>query len=208
MTHTQMRNLIAAAVAAAALAACSQSDIDIANPNSPLVAGASSDPTALQLLATGLLTDVRGTRAAIITNTGTLGREMYTFTPQEGRNTTHYLIGITVGGKQELDPTGFATGSWGGEYGTLRDIYNFKNTINASAALSAAQKSASLGFAETLEALMVFEVLQTRDTLGVITEVKANPFDLAPFVTRDSGYKFVLNLLDDASTKLAAGGSA
>src|SRR6185503_2861782 len=73
---------------------------------------------------------------------------------------------------------------------------------------TAAQKSASLGFAETIEALMVFEVLQTRDTLGVITEVKANPFDLAPFVSRDSGYKFVLNMLDDASSKLAAGGSA
>ncbi|MGH9889732.1 MAG: RagB/SusD family nutrient uptake outer membrane protein, partial [bacterium] len=31
---------------------------------------------------------------------------------------------------------------------------------------------------------------------------------LAPFVTRDSGYKYVLNTLDDANTKLAAGGTA
>ena len=40
----------------------------------------------------------------MITNTGIFGREMYTFTPNEGRNTTHYLIGIIVGGVQKLDP--------------------------------------------------------------------------------------------------------
>jgi len=205
---TQMRKILGAAVMVLAATACRQSDINITNPNVASAGQVASDPTALQLLATGLLTDQRGTRQAQITNTGIFGREMYNYTPQEGRNTTHYLIGIVVGGQQVLDPTGFANGSWGGQYTTLRDIYNFKNTINASASLSAAQKSAALGFAETLEALMVFEVLQTRDSLGVITEVKANPFDLAPFVTRDSGYKFVLGMLDDASSKLAAGGSA
>src|SRR5215469_77767 len=114
MTHTQMQNLIAAAVSVAALAGCSDSALNINNPNSALASGVASDPTELQLLATGLMVDQRGTRSGLITNAGILGREMYTFTPQEGRNTTHYLIGITVGGKQELDPTGFATGSWGG----------------------------------------------------------------------------------------------
>ena len=210
-THTQMRKLLGAAAVAAstvAVLSCKASDIDITNPNSAIASAVASDPTALQLLATGLLVDQRGTRQAFITNTGTLGREMYTFTPNEGRNTTHYLIGITVGGTQKLDPTGFAVGSWGGEYGALRDIFNFKGTIDASAALSAAQKSAALGFAETLDALMVFQVLQTRDTLGVITELQENPFDLSPFVSRDSGYRYVLNTLDDAATKLAAGGTA
>lgn len=206
MTHTQMRNLIAAA-AAAALAACAQSDIEIANPNSPLVSNASSDPTALQLLATGLLTDVRGTRAGVITNTGILGREMYTFTPQEGRNTTNYLIGITVNGKQELDPAGFATGVWGGEFNAIRDIYNFKNTINASTTRTAAEKAGGVGFAETLEALMQFEVLQTRDTLGTITQIIDSPLELAPFVSRDSGYKYALAILDDAATKLGQAGA-
>ena len=209
MTQRSARILSAMTLAASAgLSACRQSDIDITNPNSALASAVASDPTALQLLATGLLVDQRGTRSAQITNTGTLGREMYTFTPQEGRNTTHYLIGITVGGQQKLDPTGFATGSWGGEYGALRDIYNFKNTVNASTALTAQQKAAALGFAQTIEALMVFEVLQTRDSLGVITEVKDNPFVLAPFVTRDSGYKFVLGTLDAAATNLGSGGAA
>lgn len=210
MTSTliHMRNLLGAAVLTVAAVSCRQSDIDITNPNSALAEGVASDPTALQLLATGLLVDQRGTRQAIITNAGTLGREMYTFTPNEGRNTTHYLIGITVGGQQKLDPSGFANGSWGGQYGALRDIFNFKNTIDASAGLSATQKSAALGFAETLEALMLFEVIQTRDTLGAIVEIKEDPFQLAEFVSRDSVYKYVLNTFDDAAAKLAAGGTA
>lgn len=208
MTHTQMRNLIAAAVAAAALAACAQSDVEITNPNSALASGAASDPTALQLLATGLLTDMRNTRAGVISNTGILGRESYNYTPQEGRNTTNYLIGITVNGKQELDPAGFATGVWGGEFGTIRDVYNFKNTVTALTNRTAAEKAGAIGYAETIEALMQFEILQTRDSLGTITEIKDSPLDLAPFVSRDSGYKYVLGILDDAATKLGQAGAA
>ena len=134
---------------------------------------------------------------------------MYTLTPQRGTQ-HHALPRRHHRGRRSRSSIrrGFANGSWAGEYGALRDIYNFKNTINASAALTAAQKSAALGFAETLEALMLFEIVQTRDTLGGITEIKENPFDLAPFVTRDSMYKYVLNTLDDAATKLAAGGAA
>jgi hypothetical protein len=203
-----MHKLIGAAAIALSAVACSEKQIDINNPNSPLSSGVTSDPTALQMLATGLFTDQRGTRTAQITNTGIFGREMYTLTPNEGRNTTHFLLGITVGGVQKLDPSGFANGSWSGQYGMLRDIFNFKASVNAAPLLSTAQKSAAIGLAETFEGMMILELLETRDTLGVITEIKADPLVMAPFVTRDSGYKFVLGILDDANTKLAAGGTA
>jgi len=210
MTHMQnpMRIPLAALALVAIGAACSNRDLNIKNPNSPTVDGALGDPTALQLLATGLLVDQRAGRAGFITNAGVLGRESYTFTPTEGRNVTHPLIGIVVGGIQKLDPTGFATGPWGVPYGALRDIYNFKNSVNKLATLTTAQKSATLGFAGTLEAYELFEVEQTHDTLGGITEVKADPKELAPFVTRDSMFKYIINTLDDATAKLAAGGTA
>src|SRR5919198_2638417 len=207
-THTLMRTLLGVAALATIVAACSARDLEIKNPNSPTVEGATADPTDLQLLATGLLVDQRGTRAGFITNAGVLGRESYTFTPTEGRNVTHPLIGIVVNGIQKLDPTGFATGPWGGPYGALRDIYNFKRTVNNIPTLTAAQKSAALGFAETIEALMLFDIVQTHDTLGGITEIKENPLELAPFVSRDSMYKYILNTLDDAAAKLAAPGAA
>jgi starch-binding outer membrane protein, SusD/RagB family len=203
-----MRKIIGATAMLAVVASCSAKDLAISNPNSPTVDGASADPTALQLLATGLLVDQRGTRAGFITNAGVLGRESYTFAPTEGRNVTHPLLGITVGGVTKLDPTGFAVGPWGGEYGALRDMYNFKKTVAANGNLSTAQKAAATGFAQTLEALMLFQIVQTHDSLGGITEIKENAFDLAPFVSRDSMYKFILNTLDASATNLAAGGSA
>src|SRR5262249_51700293 len=141
MTHTQMKNLIAATACAAALTACSEKDININNPNSAIASAAASDPTALQLLATGLMTDQRSTRIGLISNMPILGGEGSNLTPPEGRNTTNYLIGITVNGKQELDPAGFANGSWTGQFGAIRDIYNFKNTVNASSR-NAADKGA------------------------------------------------------------------
>src|SRR5690242_12689305 len=209
MTRIQipMRTMLGAIALATIVGACSNKDLALVNPNSPTVDGATSDPTALQLLATGLLVDQRGQRSGFITNAGVLGRESYTFTPTEGRNVTHPLIGIVVNGVQKLDPTGFATGPWGGDYNALRDIANFKNAV-AKLTLSTAQKSAALGFAETFEAYMLFEIVQSHDTLGGITQINADPKALAPFVSRDSLYKYITNTLSDAAAKLAAGGTA
>lgn len=205
---TPMRKAFSAIALVTFIAGCKATDLNIVNPNSATVNGANADPTAMQLLATGLIVDQRNTRTAFITNAGTFGREMYNFQPTEGRFVTHPLIGIVVNGVQKIDPTGFAVGPWNAEYGTMRDVFNFKNTVTANATLTAAQKSAAIGFAETIDALMVLEIVQTHDSLGGITEIKADPTALSPFVSRDSMYKYVLGELDDAATKLAAGGTA
>lgn len=204
-----MRTLIGSAVLVATLASCKASDLNITNPNNATVAGALGDPTAFQLLATGLMSDHRGMRSGYIAGTvGMLGRESYQFSPQEGRPVQNSLIGYPVGSVYKLDPAGFATGPWAGPYGVLRDVYNFKNTVNASATLNAAQKAAALGFAQTIEAAALMEVIGTKDSLGGITEIKDNATELAPFVTRDSMYKYILNTLDAGAANLAAGGAA
>jgi hypothetical protein len=206
-----MRTLsLGALIATAALAAagCKAADLNIPNPNSATITGASADPTSFQLFASGLLIDLRGARIGMIQEVGILGREMYVYTPQEGRNTTHYLIGIIVGGVQKLDPTGFAVAPWATQYNTLRDVANFKKTAAANALLSTAQKSAALGFAQTIEAMMLFDIVQTHDTLGGITQVNDDATVLAPFVSRDSMYHYILNTLDAANTNLAAGGAS
>ena len=211
MTFTNNSRPVRHAIALAlvvGLSACKASDLNIANPNNATVEGASADPTSFQLLASGLLVDQRSTRAGWITYSGILGRESYTYTPQEGRNTTHYLVGIVVNGVQKLDPTGFATAPWGGQYSALRDIFNFKRTVAAQPLLSAAQKSASLGFAQTLEAMMLFEIEEGHDSLGAVVEIRDDPTSLAPFVSRDSVFKYALNTLDAANTNLAAGSPA
>jgi starch-binding outer membrane protein, SusD/RagB family len=205
MSQTSLRTIGALSLAAVSLSACSQDTLELTNPNTPTVAGASTDPQALQLLATGLLRQNRNGRAGYITETGRFGREAYVYTPQEARNTSNYLVGIS--GQNRLDPAGFAVGSWTGPYGNLRDVFNFKNTIEASS-LSAEQKRAGLGFAKTIEAIELLTVIATRDTIGAVVQINQNATDLAPFVSRDSTYRYILATLDDAAADLTAGGAA
>ncbi|MEO8337670.1 MAG: RagB/SusD family nutrient uptake outer membrane protein, partial [bacterium] len=206
-THTRFMRTLGAAVAIVAVTACSAKDLDIANPNSATVEGATADPTSFQLLATGLLVDQRNLRSGMITWQGPVGRESYSFQPTEGRPATHPVVGIVVNGVQKLDPTGAAVAPWAGQYQTLRDVFNLKNAVSASSLLPA-QKSASVGFAQTIEAIMVFDIVQTHDSLGAIVEIRENATDLAPFVSRDSTYKFILGTLDAAITNLNAGGGS
>ena len=157
--RTRTVGALLALTAVVSVAACKTSDLNITNPNAVTVAGAAADPLAVQLLATGLLSDFRGNTTGYPQQVGILGRESYTFTPTEGRNTTHYLIGISVGGIQKLDPSGFVVGQWGGQYNTLRDAFNFKNTIASNTILTAAQKSAATGFALTFEGYALLQVI-------------------------------------------------
>lgn len=190
----------------ALLAACSADRLDITNPNSPTVEGASQDPQAIQLFVTGILRQNRNSRGGFITSTGRFGRELYVYTPQEGRNTSAYLIGLS--GQNKLDPAGFAVENWAGPYFNLRDIFNFKNTVNGSTILTAPQKAASLGFAKTFEAMELLSIISTRDSLGLVVDQNVDATVLAPFVNRDSAYKYILGQLNTGATDLAAGGAA
>ena len=112
---------LALVLGTAALAACSSDKLDITNPNTPTTVAAGADQQALQLQATGLLRQLRNGRGGFINDVGRFGREMYIYSPQEGRNTSHYLQGLT--GQNKIDPAGFAVGVWGTPYGNLRDIF-------------------------------------------------------------------------------------
>ncbi|MFN0098514.1 MAG: RagB/SusD family nutrient uptake outer membrane protein [Gemmatimonadaceae bacterium] len=194
------------AAAAVLVTGCSADVLNVPNPNSPTVAGASGDPGALQLQATGVLRQLRGGLGGYITTVARFGREGYIYTPNEGRNTSHYLIGLA--GQNRLDPAGFAVGVWAGPYGNLRDIFNLKNVLTNNTTLTAAQRSAGLGFAKTIEGLELLYVISTRDSLGAVTQINQNATDIAPFVSRDSVYRFILGRLDEGAADLAAGGAA
>jgi hypothetical protein len=56
--------------------------------------------------------------------------------------------------------------------------------------------------------MMLFEIEQGHDSLGAIVEIREDPSELAPFVSRDSVFKYILNTLDASATNLAAGGAA
>lgn len=198
-----MRSGALMVVGAAALAFVACSEPTIPNYNSPTVEAAGADPSSLQLLATGILSQLRASVTGEDLTTGILGREAFNYTPTEGRNTTHYLAAPNG----VLDPSGFAVGNFTGPYNNARNIFNFLKVV-ADAPLSTQQKAAATGFAKTIEALEFITIVTTRDTIGAVVEQKENPADLAAFVSLDSAYKWISARLDEGAADLTTAGTA
>jgi hypothetical protein len=202
------RYLIAAlpGVLLAGALACSPDKLDVPSYQSPTVDGIGGDPNAIQLLATGLLADFRGQNP--ILNFGVLGRETYNYFATDGRFISHALVGIP--GPQRLDPSGFYNGNWAGPFQVSKNAINLINIANTSTVtpLTAAQKSATSGFAKTIRAIAMLYVALGRDSLGAPTAIPESFSDPQPFVSRDSLMKFVAGTLDEAKTDLSAGGAA
>jgi hypothetical protein len=193
---------VVAIMTAASLAAC-QNEMTLPNYNDPTVAGLSNDPAGLQLAATGILVAERGNYFGYIRDVSIFGREGYYYFPTDSRFVTDYLVG--AGGK--LSPTGFASGNF---YIYFRNQRNAVNLVKLAegTSLSAAQKAAVRGFANTFRALDLYSVVSTRDSLGLPTEIKDNPNDQSPYVSRDSTYRAISGFLESAKADLTAAGSA
>lgn len=190
------------AILGLALSGCSADRLTIPNYNSPTDEKVASDPGALQLTANGLIVGARSELGGWISGTGRLGREAYSYTPTESRNTTTYLMG-------PQDPTrGAGNSFWTGYYSDLRNIYNFNNSVEASTKLTDAQKKASLGFGETLAGYELTFVVAAHGNFGGPVEILADPRALSPWVSRDSIYNNALGRLEAGKANLVAGGSA
>ena len=200
MRLTLRRSVIA--VAAASLLAGCKSDLTLPNFNSATVEGLSKDPAGLQLAATGILVSERNNYTGFIRDVSIFGREAYYYFGTDSRFVTDYLIGAAGA----LSPTGFASGNW---FGYFRNMRNAVNLVNAaeSSSLSAAQKAAARGFANTFRALDLYYAIALRDTLGTPVEILANPNEQSPFVARAVVYQRISAILDSAKADLAVAGA-
>jgi hypothetical protein len=187
-----------------AIAACSTEKLTIPNYNQPTTEGVAKDPKGVALLASGILDGSRDAMPGMIRDFGTFGRESYNYFPTDGRTISNYLVGIP--GPQRLDPAGFAAGVWTGRFQNQRNAVQIID-VAAATGLSAAEKSAVSGFGKTYRALELLYVIESRDTLGAPTDIPSDPNSPAPFVSRDSVYRFISATLDAGATDLAAGGA-
>jgi hypothetical protein len=198
ITKLSRQTLVALAVVAGG---CSY---DIANPNSPDIIG--QNPTRSQVAATanGILIATRSDMADWALDGGIFGREAYRFDGSDPRFTGEMMQG-------PLDPGSRAFGGdhWAEEYTAIRTANDLLAVIGTASALSAAEQSATQGFAHTFQAynqLIVLDShLQDSIPIDVGTDVTAPP---APFATNAAAYDRVVALLDGAVTELDAGGAA
>ncbi len=205
MRYSQKLNrALRAIVPAAALfaAACSADSLLVTNPNAPNLGGTQNSRAALDLAVQGTLSLARGNMQGWVTGAGAYGREYWLMQPQFG--------GTISGPARDWSVNSLNGGGlWGGYFRNLRNIAVAKDVIDtATASLTTAEKSAARGVLYTIQGLEQFYLLLARDTLGTVTQVTGLPTDIKPFVSRDSGYKFVTAILDSGLVALQAGGSA
>ena len=198
---TRMRTLVAVAVLAAG--AC---NLDITNPNSPEPIGPNPSRSEVASAAFGILIAARSDLADWVLDAGIIGREAYRFDGSDPRFITEFLIG-------PLDPGSGAFGGdhWFEEYRTIRSTNNLLTHIGTADTLQVtlAEQNAVRGFGETFLAYSFLMVVNshTQDSipLAVGGAISGPP---APFVTNDSAYAFISNLLDTAQAHLTAAGGA
>jgi starch-binding outer membrane protein, SusD/RagB family len=187
-----------------ALAACGADRLTVPNLNSPTPDALAGDAaTNVQTRATGILNLARR-NVSWNSDAGMFGRESFNYFLTDSRVTTQFFD------KPGIDPAGGAAGSWTGFFTTLRAAFDFVAVVDSlpAGALTAQQRSAAKGFAHTIEAYELSILISSRDSLGIPVEITADPQALAPFVSRDSAYNYIIARLDLAKTELQAGGSA
>lgn len=195
---------IAALAGVLVLGACSSDQFDIQNTNAPTVEATTGNPTKLTLarvavgVAQGLIAEVGGE----VSTWGAFGREDYNLLGNDPRTTTETISG-------PLDPGGVGGGQWNGKFASIRTINIYLSGIDKAADMTAAEKAASKGYAQTLKAVLLHRLLLRNASLGIPVDVEAGLDQApAPFLTQANAYNRIATLLDDARTNLAAGGSA
>src|SRR6184192_1161896 len=200
-THTSSTFLrqVLVGVALGAVVAVSACDFNIANPNNPASIGPNATVAQVDAAAQGVVAAFRIDFTSWILKAGIMGREDYRLDTADPRFTSELLTG-------PLDPSNaaFGGGQWQPEYRMIASGYAILNVIG-SAQIPDEQKDAVRGFVRTIQAVAFLNVLDahTEDSIPVDVNRTVGQ-SLAPFVSNDSAYRYVVGLLDSARTSLAS----
>lgn len=196
------RFAIAVGLLALAAGAC---NFDITNTNQPTLDDLLNNPTRSKLsaAATGLFAGARGGIQTFIWRVGSMGREGVNLSGNNQPDFQEPYFGpVQAGGS-------FGGTLWLDRYQHIRSANVYLAAVDKTTDLSAAEQAASRGMAKTLKALAFLYVIETRAQLGAPVDVD-RPVGTgpAPFVSEDSVYGYIVGLLNNAASDLAAGGSS
>ena len=206
MTNTLLRKSIAFGLI---LIAASCSDLTVPDYNNPSLEDLQTNPTPSKIAqaAQGLLVGTRaehGTQNGYVSLLGIIGRESYNFDPADPRFIVEMLIGPLDGGSPAFGGNLFAA-----PYANIRNANILLGALDVVAGMSDAQKSATRGFAHTIQALDFLYLINTRDDLGLPIDVGTEPTGPpAPIVSKADVFAHIAKLLDDGLTELNGGGGA
>lgn len=177
---------------------------EINNPNSPSEETFAQNATQadIQLLAVGLEAVMRNDIAFHYNTVSMLAREYYDLSGVDPRYTGELLKG-------PLDNNGFlTTRSFAAWYKVVKSANLLIPAVeNSEAGFSDATKNGYYGFAKTLKAYALLMVANRQYTNGIRIDV-ADPDNLGPIVGYEEALAAVMDLLNEANSNLAAGGSS
>jgi len=190
---SHMKKTLAALTLGVALSACKDS---LSAPSQDNVVAGTAQP--IQNLVTGIVATDRS--AAM-----TFGYLLYPET--EARNTVRIdpneprfineLIAVPI------DPSDFIGAStWTGFYQTIRAA-NQLITSPSLSGMTAGDKAATIGFAQTMKALDYIRLIQVRDSLGIPIQLSAGA-TADPIRTKSAVLAYISALLDSANTSFAS----
>ena len=204
-----MKAMKAVSVAFMLLVAGACSDLTVPDYNNPSLEDLTSNPTPTKIAqsAQGLLVGTRvgqGNQNGYVSLLGIIGRESYNFDPADPRFMVEMLIGPLDGGSPAFGGNLFAA-----PYANIRNANTLLTALETVVGMTDAQKSATRGFAHTIQALDYLHVINTRDTYGAPLEVSGPPTGTpAPIVSKADIFAHIATLLDQGLTELNAGGTA
>ena len=196
-----MKTITLLTLSATALASIACYDFNVTDPNAPTTASIYGNPTRanMSVAAVGIFDQARQDIESYIWRLGSMGREGVNLS---GNNQPDYAEPYFG----PLSNTQFGGSQWGNPYIEIRLDNLYDDAIPHSPDLSAGEKSSSIAFGETQQALALFYVIQTRAQLGAPVNVDLDPSGPpGPWVGEDSVYRAIIDLLADARTRLATG---
>ncbi|MGN6355479.1 MAG: RagB/SusD family nutrient uptake outer membrane protein [Parafilimonas sp.] len=174
---------------------------DYGNLNGPTVEAYQHNATAAELnnLVSGTESGMRNSIAFYLDDVGTIGREIYRFSPSEPR----YVTDLLGANDAELSGSNFYIATpWASRYRVIKNCNVLIDAANNTTLITDAQKKGYMGFAKTIKAHQLLMNLNLTYSNGIRVDV-ADPDNLGPVVDYNAGLAAISSLLDEAKTDLA-----
>lgn len=196
---TARTSLARAAVLAAVVVVCGCNSLDAPDENGLELGSLSSTPTAsgITYATQGLLSGMRGDASQLTQNFSIFGREGYNLDPGDLQLVIEYFE--TLGD----------LAVWTNPYRTIKLADLVLSGVGSVSSFSAAQQAGFRGFAMTVKAVELLNVIRNVDSSGAALDASAGPnTPLPPIVLPGQVYAYIDALLDSAQTALLAAGSS
>jgi hypothetical protein len=202
--HTTRGRFLAAVATVLLVGACRDATVpDLNNPQEAEFTRL-TDRSQLQAVARGLIDQDRQSYATQVLFDEIMGRDLYRVDPAESRFITR-LLGTSISNSDFI-----GNSVWTAPYRTARTVDFFLTSLDNTEpsflpVLSAGEKAAATGYAQTIKALQLLRVIEQRDRNGAA--VQTNAETIVPIRCEPAVLAYVGALLDTAAGNLIVAGA-